>query len=135
MPQTIIIGANDPNIGYLLNRYAQECGFQTSQVSQADDIFDLAFQVQPAVIILDVEFADAADPELLHRIKTHSTTNNIPLIICSCLGEPPEDWHEGVDGYLLKSAKYDDFVAVLERAGSNKFSNDVQPYPQSINLS
>ena len=51
------------------------------------------------------------------------TTRNVPIIIYSCLEEPPEDWQEGVDGYLLKSAMYDDFVAVLARAGSMQRTN------------
>ena len=135
MPQTILIGANDLNISYLLNRYAQECGFQTRLVSQDADILDLACRVEPAAIILDIDFVETADWELLHRLKADPSANSIPLIICSCLGEPPEDWHEGVDGFLLESAMYDDFVAVLERARSHKYSNDVQPNSQSINLS
>jgi CheY-like chemotaxis protein len=118
MPQTIMmIGANDPNIGYLLNRYAQETGFQTSSVSQEQDILDLANHLHPTLILLDIGFVETKDWEFLHRLKADPAVRDIPIIVCSCLGEPPENWHEGKDGFLLKSAMYDDFVAVLEQAG------------------
>lgn len=117
MPQTMMIGANDPNISYLLNRYAQESGFQTSPVSQEQDILDLANHLHPSVILLDIGFVETKGLEFLHRLNADLAMSHIPIILCSCLGEPPENWHEGKDGFLLKSAMYNDFVAVLEQAG------------------
>ncbi len=117
MCQTIVIGATDTNIAYLLQRYAEESGFQTAHVPQSKDVPDLAHHLQPAIIILDIELVKAADREILRRLKDEPATCNIPVVIYSCLDEPPENWQESVDGYLFKSLMYDDFVAVLKRAG------------------
>ncbi len=118
MPQTIMIGAADPNITYLLQRYAQESGFETAHVCQSQDVAALAFQIQPQLIILDFELVEATDPDLLHQLKNNPATQRIPIILYSCLDEPPDDWGESVDGYLPKSVMYDDFVSVLKRATS-----------------
>ncbi len=45
MSQTIMIGANDPNITYLLQRYAEESGFQTAHVGHSKDVLELAHRL------------------------------------------------------------------------------------------
>jgi CheY-like chemotaxis protein len=127
MSQTIIIGANDPNIAYLLQRYAEESGFQATPICQNDDLLDLVYHLQPPLIILDIDFIERADWEMVRRLKAEPATRHLPIVVYSCLNEPPDDWREGVDGYLLKSALYDDFVAVLKRVGSGQCANDAGP--------
>ncbi len=116
MPQTILIGTLDPNITYLLQRYAEESGFETAHVSQSSDIFALAFRLRPALLILDVELLEQADGQVLSRLKGAEETCAIPIVIYSYLDEPSEDWRSRVDGYLARSVLYDDFVTVLTRA-------------------
>jgi len=119
MPQTIMIAANDPNIAYLLQRYAEECGFQTVNVCQGKDVLDLAQRTKPALIILDIELPETNSGKVLRQLKTEPATHDIPVVVYSCLDEPLDDWREGVNGYLQKSVMYDDFVAVLRRAGAH----------------
>ncbi len=116
MSQTIMIGANDPNITYLLQRYAEESGFQTAHVRQSKDMLELAHRLQPALIILDISLDEMTDREVLRQLRAEPATRHIPIVIYSCLDEPPEDWTQSADGYLFKSVMYDDFVAVLKRA-------------------
>ena len=123
MSQTIMIGANDPNTAYLLQRYAEESGFQPIPVFQSNDILAAADRLKPTLIILDIALDPATAWQVVRRLHTDPATRNVPVVIYSCLEEPPEDWREGVDGYLLKSAMYDDFVAVLARAGSMQRTN------------
>jgi CheY-like chemotaxis protein len=132
MSQTIMIGANDANTAYLLQRYAEESGFQPVPVRQSEDIVASADRLQPAVIILDIALVPTTAWEVLRRLKSDPATRRVPVVIYSCLEEPPEDWREGLDGFLLKSAMYDDFVAVLERANSRPRANDVRPPETSV---
>ena len=124
MPQTIIIGAKDPNIAYLLQRYAEESGFQAAPICQNDDLLDTAIHLQPIVIILDIDFIETADWEMVRRLKAEPATHHLPIVVYSCLNEPPDNWREGVDGFLLQSASYDDFVAVLKHASSEPSTDD-----------
>ncbi len=124
MPQTILIGANDPNIAYLLQRYAEESGFQTAHVRHSHDLVALAFRLQPAVIILDLELAGISARELVRQLKNASPTRDIPIVIYSFLDEQSDDWREWADGYLRKSVLYDDFAAVLTQVVSGKCPND-----------
>jgi Amt family ammonium transporter len=117
MPQTIIIAANDPNITYLLQRYAEESGFQTVSACAGKDVLPLAHRIHPALIILDCDLPDAASKKMLHNLRAAADTCQIPVVIYSGLDEPPEEWDEGIAGYLPKAVLYDDFVAVLEHTG------------------
>jgi CheY-like chemotaxis protein len=121
MSQMIMIGAKDQNIAYLLQRYAEESGFQVTPVCQNDDWLDRVVQLQPTVIILDIDFVETADWAMLRRLKANPALRRLPMIVYSCLNEPPDDWRENVDGVILKSALYDDFVAVLKRATAEHF--------------
>ncbi len=120
MSQTILIGANDPNITYLLQRYAEECGFRVAHVGQKQDILPLAVRLQPALIILDIELAAGLDLEILRQLKGAAATRDIPIVVYSYLDELSDDWRDCVDGYLPKSVLYDDFVAVLKHAISGQ---------------
>ena len=127
MSQTIMIGANDANTAYLLQRYTEESGFQPVPVRQSEDIVAAADRLQPSLIILDIALVPTTAWEVLRRLKSDPATRRVPVVIYSCLEEPPEGWREGVDGFLLKSAMFDDFVAVLERANSRRRTNDLRP--------
>jgi len=113
-----MIAANDPNIIYLLQRYAEESGFQTAKTSRDTDVLPLAQQVKPALSIVDINLPGTMGGEVLHCLKTDPVTRSIPVVVYSCLDESLDDWGEGVAGYLRKSVMYDEFVTVLERAGA-----------------
>ncbi len=117
MPPTIMIAANDPNITYLLQRYAEESGFDTVSTGAGSDVLALAHRTHPALIILDCDLPGAAGKKMLHGLRAEADTCRIPVVIYSGLDEPPGDWDEEVAGYLPKSVMYDDFVAVLRHAG------------------
>ena len=117
MPQTIMIAANDPNITYLLQRYAEESGFRAVSVCQGRDVVDLANDAQPALIILDVGLPGTSGPHMLRRLQAETSTRDIPIVVYSGLDDIVEEQCDGVAGYLPKAVLYDDFVAMLEHTG------------------
>jgi CheY-like chemotaxis protein len=119
MPQTIMIVANDPNITYLLQRYAEESGFRTVSACQGKDVLDLAHHTHPVLIILDTELPGSTGPIMLHGLRTEADTRNIPVVLYSGLEGPTEEWEEEAVAHLPKTVMYDDFVAALKHAGVN----------------
>ena len=113
----ILIAASDSNIIYLLQRYAEASGFQTVQVSPGKDVVELARQINPSLIILENDFPGMVDRAVLLGLKGVATTREIPIVVYSCLDEEAGKPVEGVDGFLYKSVRYDDFLAVLKQAG------------------
>jgi CheY-like chemotaxis protein len=117
MLRTILIATNDPHMAYLLQRYAEECGFQAAQTSQGTDVLDLARQLAPALIIMETQLPGAAGQDIVRWLKTEPSTRDIPVVFFSFWDDNVCDEVEGVAGYLQKSVMYDDFVRVLGNAG------------------
>jgi CheY-like chemotaxis protein len=118
MTQTVVIAVNDPNILYLLQRYAEEAGLSTVSATRGRDLLALlGRQPAPSLVILDGELPGPGSPKMTHRLKAEAALRRIPVLVYSCLDEPMGDCEEGVAGYLPKSVMYDDFVAALKHAG------------------
>jgi len=139
MTKSIIIAVNDPNILYLLRRYAEESGFETASASRCKDVLSLLAQpASPSLIILDSELlgatargpgATARSPGatarktgthplgMWHRLEVEAAARSIPVVVYSYLDEPAAECHEGVSGCLPNSVMYDDFLAALKSAG------------------
>lgn len=117
MLRTILIVTNDPHMTYLLQRYAEESGFQAVRTSRGSDVLNLARQTKPALIILESTLPGAAGRDVVRCLKTEPTTRDIPVVLFSFLDDDVCDEVEGVAGYLHKSAMYDDFVRALGNAG------------------
>jgi DNA-binding response OmpR family regulator len=116
MPQTLMIAVNDPNIHYLLQRYAEESGFETVRTTLNDDVLDLAKQSKPALIILEMGCPEVEGQGILRGLKTCSVTRDIPVVAYSCLEEEIGDPSDDLAG-ILRSVMYADFIGVLEIAG------------------
>jgi CheY-like chemotaxis protein len=117
MTETILIAATDPNIVYLLQRYAEESGFQAVCSGQEKELLQVAQQIQPVLIVLQIEPPEAIWREALQRLKSDPIMGGIPVIAYSCFDEVLDSPIEGVAGLLQKSVLYNDFVLALERAG------------------
>lgn len=117
MTKSVIIAVQDPHILYLLQRYAEESGFQAVGAQGQDLPALLAGQAATALIILDVELPGAIGQEAWHGLSAEAAARRIPIVAYSCLDEPAEPPLEGAAGCLPKSVMYDDFVAALKRAG------------------
>lgn len=115
MSNAILIAITDPNIVYLLRRYAEESGFEAMYAGQEKELVQLAQEIQPALIVLQTEPSEAAWQQSLQSLKSDPVTECIPVVGYSCLEESSP--LEGVTGFLQKSVLYSDFVQALEQAG------------------
>lgn len=134
MLQKIIISSNDPNIAYLFQRYAQEIGYAEAHVCTSAQVAALVLDLEPALVILDVDLGEPADWDVVRQIKAAPATAHIPLVIYSCLDGPPENWREDVDGLVLRSVMYGDFVAVVEQARAPRLSVNRSPSAELTEL-
>jgi two-component system cell cycle response regulator len=117
MPKTILIAASDPNITYLLQRYAEASGFKTVRASQDHDLQCLVKQIQPDLIVLEIELPEAPARKALCHLKADPQTAAIPVVVYSCYDEVNLSTADGAASCLQKSAMYSDFLAALAQAG------------------
>ncbi len=117
MPKTILIAAADPNIIYLLQRYAEASGFTAVSAGQGNELQQLARQIHPELIVLEVELPEAPARQALKRLKADPATRQIPVMVYSCYDEVSISTDEGASSYLQKSVMFSDFLIALEQAG------------------
>ena len=115
--KTILIAATDPNIIYLLQRYAEASGYHTAHCGFGDCLIPLARQVQPVLVVLQIEAPDSIWQQSLKLLKSDPVTERVPIIAYSCMDEVISCQVDGIAGILQKSVLYSDFLIALERAG------------------
>lgn len=117
MPKIILIAASDPNIIYLLQRYAETSGFQAVVAGQINELQRFVQRIHPDLIVLEVELPSTPARQVLKKLKANPATNPIPVVIYSCYDEVTFTPIEGAASCLQKTVMYSDFVAALEQAG------------------
>jgi two-component system, cell cycle response regulator DivK len=117
MPKTILIAAVDPNITYLLQRYAEASGFRPVRAVEGNEMVQLAHRLHPDLIILEIELPETSTREAMQQLKDDPATQDIPVVVYSCYDEVPSSAADGAASYLQKSVMYSDFLAALEQAG------------------
>jgi len=117
LPKTILIAASDPNIAYLLKRYAETSGFETVGVVEQADLVEVAKQKRPDLIVFAIELPETPARSLMLQLKADATTAIIPVVVYSCYDEITYTQSDGAAICLQKSAMYSDFLAALEQAG------------------
>ena len=78
MPKTILIAASDPNIIYLLQRYAEASGFHAVNAGQGKELVQIARQIHPELIVLEIEIPETSAKKALNRLKSDPATSDIP---------------------------------------------------------
>jgi len=115
--KTILIAATDPNIIYLLQRYAEASGFQTAHCGISDLLVRQVKQIQPILVVLQIDPPESIWQQSLSMLKADPTTQGIPILAYSCIDEMINHQVDGITNILQKSLLYSDFLFALERAG------------------
>ncbi len=85
-----------------------------SRAGQDGEVAALARQIQPALIVLEVDSPRTAGKAVLRQLRANQSTCNIPVIAYISSAEGAEEPLEGFSVCLHESLMYDDFLAALE---------------------
>lgn len=134
-PSIILAIDADAQVLDLYRRYlsylpapANRSKFQIITLTDLDQAVAVAERLRPAVITLDVTMQ--ASPhgfkdgwQVLEALKTHPSTRDIPVIVCTLHSDKDRGLALGADDYLLKPILQEDFWnTILRFASGNKES-------------
>ena len=117
MCKTILIAANDPNIIYLLRRYAEASGFKVARCDFGEALVDQAKLINPVLILLEIEPPESSWRPYVLKLKADPITQSIPIVLYSYFDEMVNGQEENIAGFLQKSIMYNDFITALDKAG------------------
>ena len=110
---TLIVVGDDSSFRYLIERYAKKSACHVVFVPPADDVPAAVLREAPGVVLVELGIPDERGKRVLHALKSHPDTREVPMIICSWMDEGEWGLDEGAAIYMQKPILYDDFHAVL----------------------
>jgi CheY-like chemotaxis protein len=117
--QTVIVVEDEPDTAEMFAEMMRLIGFQVVKSFGGVRAIDQIAEKKPAVVLLDLMMPDLSGLEVLRYMRRDPRLSNIPVIIVSAKGLPP-DIKSGLDAgaafYLTKPVAFADLRQAVERA-------------------
>ncbi len=99
----------------LLQRYASNTRYRIVPATTLAEGLELAPEILPRAIVLDVMMPEVDGWEVLGRLLQHPLTSNIPVVVCTILAEEELALSLGASGYVRKPVSRQAFLNALDQ--------------------
>jgi len=112
---TILIVDDNPDVIRLFCRYLSDTTHNVRSATTSSEAFQLAKEMQPSAIVLDVMMPNQDGWEILQYLKHQPTMQHIPVIICSVLNEQALAQSLGAAHFLAKPVTQQALLSALAK--------------------
>ncbi len=113
--RTCLVIDDHPGFVELLERYVADYNVRVVMANSGPKGIELAQQLQPNVIILDVMIPEMDGWQILQRLHSTPVTKAIPVVVCSVFYDPELAFTLGAVDMLKKPVRKEDLVAALKK--------------------
>jgi CheY-like chemotaxis protein/AraC-like DNA-binding protein len=99
----------------LLQRYAAGTRYRLIGTRDPEQALDLAEELSPQIIVLDVMMPQMDGWEVLGRLRQHPLTCQTPIVVCTILAQEELALSLGASAFVRKPVTRQDFLAALDR--------------------
>ncbi|MBP1908653.1 response regulator [Methanolobus bombayensis] len=121
----ILVVEDDPNSSELLSFMLNEAGFRVILAEDGAEALEIAKDVNPFAITLDLNLPGMDGTQILENLKKDNCTSSIPVMVLSSLGEKDVGMVVGVVDHLTKPVDSNRLMDVLsnlvEKSGKTSF--------------
>jgi PAS domain S-box-containing protein len=110
----ILVVDDDPEVAQLFQLQLQREGYRVNVVNQGSRALDVARQLQPELITLDL-LMDIDGITILKQLKADPVTSGIPVVVVSVVAEPEEGLALGAADYLIKPLDEGELLSCVGR--------------------
>ncbi|MBN1488248.1 MAG: response regulator [Anaerolineae bacterium] len=118
MAKKILVAEDERDIRDLIAFTLQFAGYEVEKASNGEQAVQMAPDVQPDLILMDVRMPRMTGYEACKKLKENPLTENIPVVFLSAKGQESEI-EEGLDvgaqDYILKPFAPDELTEQVER--------------------
>ncbi len=117
----IVLVDDDVDLAELIKAKLATEGHETHVINTGEGAFELAKQVKPDIVILDIMLPGVTGYQICRRIRKDPELYRVAVLILTALGEEPEILHgleQGADDYLVKPFKLERLVEKLNSLAS-----------------
>jgi len=123
----ILLIEDDPAAIQLIESQLTSSGYEVVLCSQPQHALEIAAQVQPQAITLDLLMKPTSGWEILLQLKNDIRTTNIPVIVVTIVDHPSAGAALGADEYLVKPVDKVTLLRTVERClGRNTNTSPAQ---------
>jgi len=113
-PRILVIEDNAAT-GQLIQSQLTSSGYETLRCGQPERATDMAAELQPDAITLDLLMKPVHGLEVLLQLKNDPRTSKIPVIVVTIVDQPGLGTALGADEYLIKPVDKATLLAAVER--------------------
>ncbi|AWV88812.1 response regulator [Bradymonas sediminis] len=113
-PMVLIID-DDPNVHELMRRFLKPRGFRLFSAFDGERGIELARELRPDVITLDVMMPGRDGWSVLSELKSDASLDEIPVVMVTMLDDKSIGYALGAADYLVKPIERERLVRVLSR--------------------
>jgi signal transduction histidine kinase/CheY-like chemotaxis protein len=111
----ILVVDDDPSVRQLIARHLEQEGWTTVQASNAADALQLAREIRPMLITLDIMMPDASGWWVLEKLKEGPQTAGIPVLVVTIVEDQRLVFALGASDYLGKPYDRGALIAKIHR--------------------
>src|SRR5438477_2217834 len=111
----ILVVEDNAATGQLIQSQLASSGYETLKCDQPERASDIAAELQPDAITLDLLMSPVHGLELLLQLKNDPRTARIPVIVVTIVDQPSIGTAFGADEYLIKPVDKATLLAAVER--------------------
>jgi PAS domain S-box-containing protein len=120
-PQRILVIEDDRVTAQLIQSQLSSAGYQVTLCEEPQKALDVAAQLQPSAITLDIVMKPKNGWEVLVQLKRDARTAHIPMIVVSIVDQPSMGTLLGADEYLVKPVDKTTLLdAIARHAGTQR---------------
>ena len=111
----ILVIEDDPAAAHLLQSHLVSAGYNVALCDDPQRAVEMASQLQPDAITLDILMKPVNGWEVLPNLKRDSRTSKIPVIVVTVVDQPTAGVLLGADEYVVKPVEKATLLAAVER--------------------
>lgn len=115
----VLIVDDSPTEQHIFCKALERHGYDTVVASDGEEAIEVALQMRPEVIVMDVVMPGMNGFQATRRLSKNPATANIPVVIVSSKGQETDRiWglRQGAAQYLVKPVDSGQLVAAVEAA-------------------
>ncbi|HID89710.1 MAG TPA: response regulator, partial [Anaerolineae bacterium] len=114
-PPVILVVEDDPDVANLIRYHLEAAGFQVEIAATGQEALQMAREVDPALITLDLLLPDINGLAVLQQLKADPETTAIPVVVVSVVLSKEESLRLGAVGYVTKPIDEEVLLRAVQR--------------------
>ncbi|NLE43928.1 MAG: response regulator [Chloroflexi bacterium] len=111
----VLVIDDNADVIQLLQRYALNTRYHVTATNDPAEALTMVEKLKPQVVCLDIMMPNLDGWDLLRALRSHASSADMRIIVCTVLAQEELASTLGANGYLRKPVRREEFIAELDR--------------------